>query len=129
MKAYMLLVGCTFAILVGAFASYAAKEAKFIRIKKPFANVYEKLDPKSEIVDQASKGDHLELVNEGTSWLQVKVNDKIGWVEKRAGVLVARKPITIFSLPLGTFLFILVLLGGTIFGAYYFIQIQKKAEA
>ncbi len=128
MKAYMLFVGCSLAILVCAFSSFA-KEAKFIRIRKSFANVYEKLDPKSTIIDVASKGEHLELVNEGTSWIQVKVNNKIGWVEKRAGVLVPSKPITVFSLPLGTFLFILILMGGTVAAAYYFIQKQKKVEA
>ncbi|MDO5577627.1 MAG: hypothetical protein Q4F84_11180, partial [Fibrobacter sp.] len=50
-------------------------------------NVYEELDPTSPIIEQAKKGDCYELVFSGTSWYRVKVKDRQGWIEKKAGEL------------------------------------------
>ena len=71
MKVFTVLSGMAFFILVLTLSSFA--ETRYVEIKKPFASVYEYLDPKSQILVQATKKDHFELVYEGTSWYQVKV--------------------------------------------------------
>ena len=114
-------------LLVCAVASYAG-DARYVKIKKGFANVYEFLDPKSKIVKQVKKGDYLELVYEGTSWYQVKVKDQLGWCEKRAGSVVDNPGVTVFSIPIGTFVLFILLLLGTFAGASFFIYRQKTAE-
>ena len=73
MKVFTVLSGMAFFILVLTLSSFA--ETRYVEIKKPFASVYEYLDPKSQILVQATKKDHFELVYEGTSWYQVKVKN------------------------------------------------------
>ena len=126
MKVFTVLSGMAFFILVLTLSSFA--ETRYVEIKRPFASVYEYLDPKSQILVQATKKDHFELVYEGTSWYQVKVKDKVGWVEKGAGIVVNNPGITILSIPLGTLLFFLLLLVATITGASFLIYKQKTAE-
>ncbi len=126
MKVFTVLSGLTFFIIILTLSSYA--ESRYVEIKKPFASVYEYLDPKSQILVQATKNDHFELVYEGTSWYQVKVKNKVGWVEKSAGIIVSNPGITVFSIPLGTLLFFLLLLVATITGASFLIYKQKTAE-
>jgi hypothetical protein len=105
-----------------------AADGRFVKIKKPFANVYEFLDPKSKILRQAKKGDHFELVYEGTSWYQVKIQDQVGWLERRAGSVVENPGLTVLSIPVGTFVLFILLLLGTFAGASMFIYRQKTAE-
>lgn len=105
-----------------------AESSQYVEIKKPFASVYEYLDPKSKILTQGSKGDHFELIYEGTSWYQVRVKDKVGWVEKNAGIVVNKPAITIFSIPVGTFFFSLLLFVATVSGVTILIYRQKTAE-
>ncbi len=117
MKLFIFLSGPVFFLCVLAMASFA--ENRYVEIKKPFTSVYEFLDPKSQILVQATKNDVFELVYEGTSWYQVKVKDKVGWVEKSAGMIVSNPGITVFSIPLGTLLFFFLLLIATITGASF----------
>jgi hypothetical protein len=102
-------------LLIGAFSLiFAQVEAekpqpiKYVEVKKPFQNVYTKLDPKSDIIRQVKKGEYLELLSQGESWYKVKVDGKDGFLEAKAGKVVNKKgaPIVMFLL------FIVVLLGG-----------------
>lgn len=129
MKLFTLLSGtlCFLVILVTATFTTAG-ENRFVEIRKPFTSVYEFLDPKSNIIVQATKNDRFELIYEGTSWYQIKVKDKVGWVEKNAGIIVNNPGLTILSIPLGTLLFFLFLLIATISGASFLIYKQKTAE-
>ncbi len=127
MKLLTILSSTTLFLLVFILSSNAG-ENRFVEIKKPFASIYEYLDPRSEILVQASRNDHFELVYEGTSWYQVKVKDKVGWVEKNAGIVVSNPGMTVFSVPVGTLLFFLLLLVATVTGASFLIYKQKTAE-
>ena len=103
----------------------SADEKQYVEVKAPFANVYKELDPKSEIIKQAKKGDHLELVFEGTSWYHVKVKESFGWVEKKAGEVVDNPgAVSVVSV-----LLLLLLIGGTAGGVYYYISKSKVAGA
>ena len=93
----------------------------FVEVKKPYANIYKELDPKSDIIEQAKKGDHLELVFEGTSWYHVKVKNSFGWIEKRAGELTDNPgKVSIFSI-----IMLVLLVGGT-FGGVSLLYLQKQ---
>jgi hypothetical protein len=126
MKFYTILTGCL--VFIAMAVSHSSAESRFVEIKKPFASIYEYLDPQSQILVQASKNQYFELVYEGKSWYQVKVKDKVGWVERSAGIVVNNPGITVFSVPLGTLLFFLLLLVATITGASFLIYKQKTAE-
>ncbi|NLG16173.1 MAG: hypothetical protein GX556_02445 [Fibrobacter sp.] len=116
----------TFFTVICFSSAISAGEKQYVDIKKPFANIYKELDPKSEIIEQAKKGDHLELVFEGTSWYHVKVKENsFGWVEKKAGEIVDNPgSVSVFSIIL-----ILLLVGGTAGGVFYYIKKNKVAEA
>ena len=58
----ILLLWVSTVIILGSFTLINAKENNYVEIKKPFANIYEYLDPKSNILKQAKKGDFFELV-------------------------------------------------------------------
>jgi hypothetical protein len=117
-------------MLLGAFVKTPeAADTRFVKIKKPFVNIYEFLDPKSKIIKQAQKGDHFELVYEGTSWYQVKIQEKVGWLEKRAATVVNSPAPTVFSMPIGTFILFILLLLGTFVAVSFFIYRQKTSEA
>ncbi|MBN1982581.1 MAG: hypothetical protein JW795_13690 [Chitinivibrionales bacterium] len=105
-----------------------AADKGFVEIRKPFAEIYQRLDPKSNIITRAKKSDLYELVYEGSSWYQVKVGEQIGWLEKDAGVVVNNRATTILSVPVGTFLFFILLLVATISGASFLIYKQKAVE-
>ena len=122
MKFAVSLVCCI--ILQGSFAYCHAASAKYVEIKNPFVNIYEFLDPKSNVIKQAKKGDHFELVYEGKAWYQIKIKDKVGWLEKTAGIVVNNPQ----YLPIGTFLLFVVLLLGTLVGVSLYIYKQKAVE-
>jgi hypothetical protein len=71
------------------------------------------------------KGDQLELIYAGTSWYNVKIGVKSGWVERKAGRLIDRPGI--FS-PIMSVVLIVIVLAGTIFGVSYYIKKQKPVE-
>lgn len=123
MKQFSVVILCFFMLLVSFSVSYAAAP-RYVEIKDPFVNIYEFLDPKSNVIVQAKKGDHFELVYEGKAWYQVKIKDKVGWLDKRSGVVVNNPQ----YLPVGTFLIFVVLLLGTLVGVSMYIYKQKSAE-
>jgi SH3-like domain-containing protein len=47
------------------------------------ANVYAKLDSRSEIIMQVNKGKRLEVLRSSDVWCEVSVDGKIGFVEKK----------------------------------------------
>lgn len=61
---------------------------QYVAVSKAFVNVYKDLDPKSMVVGQARKGDHLELIASGEAWYKVKMGNNEGWLDKRAGEIV-----------------------------------------
>lgn len=65
-----------------------AQTKQYVAVSSPFVNVYVNLDPKSMVIGQARKGDHLELIATGDSWYKVKMGTSEGWLEKRAGDVV-----------------------------------------
>jgi hypothetical protein len=105
-------------------AVFSARASQYVEIKAPLANIYEYLDPKSNIIIQAKKGEHYELVYPGTSWYQVKVKDKVGWLERKAGETVS----SVSTIPIGSLVLFLVLLIGTFGVVFVFIQKQRTAE-
>jgi SH3-like domain-containing protein len=114
----------SFFILMCSFSSSHAAAARYVEIKNPFVNVYEFLDPKSNVITQAKKGDHFELVYEGKAWFQIKIKDKVGWLEKKAGIVVNNPQ----YLPLGTFFIFVIMLLGTLVGVSMYIYKQKAVE-
>lgn len=127
MRRFLLFAGCMFTLFVLVRSANAA-ETKYVEIEKPFANIYEYLDPRSNIIKQATKGEYFELIYEGTSWYQVKIKDKVGWLEKRAGAIVDSPSFFFYSISFGTFALFLILLIGTLAGVSFFIYRQKTAE-
>jgi hypothetical protein len=123
MKQFTVAILCFFMLLVSFNVSHAAA-ARYVEIKNPFVNVYEFLDPKSNVIVQAKKGDHFELVYEGKAWYQIKIKDKVGWLDKRCGIVVNNPQ----YLPLGTFLVFVILLLGTLVGVSMYIYKQKSVE-
>ena len=123
MKQFTVSILCFFFLLVSFSSSFAAA-AKYVEIKNPFVNVYEFLDPKSNVLTQAKKGDHFELVYEGKAWYQIKIKDKVGWLEKKAGVVVNNPQ----YLPIGTFFAFVILLLGTLVAVSMYIYKQKAVE-
>jgi len=128
MRAVTLVAMCVVLLTVLMVSNPHAAETRFVKIRKPFANVYQFLDPKSKVVKQAKRGDCFELIYEGTSWYQVKVANDVGWLERRAGNVVENPGFTILSIPIGTFVFFILLLMGTFVGTSLFIYRQKTAE-
>jgi hypothetical protein len=115
---------CAFLFLTFAHP-LQAKASQFVKVENSLANIYEFLDPKSNIIRVAKKGDYFEMVFEGTSWYQIKVQDKVGWLEKKCGTVVDN-PHTSNAV---TYIIITILLLGTLGGVYYYIYKQKAAEA
>ena len=122
------LLSGTLLILCVSVIAVQASATRYVKVRIPFANIYEYLDPQSTILQQASQNKYFELVYEGTSWYQIKVDDKVGWLEKSAGTIIDSPGITVFSIPLGTLIFFLLLLATTIIGASLLIYKQKTAE-
>lgn len=106
-------------------SSVVTAGTKYVEVKKPFVNVYEYLDPKSTVIQQAKKGDYFELIYEGTSWYQVKTQSKVGWLEKRAGDIVEKaNSFSVFGI-----LLLILICAGAFGGAGYFIYKQKNTPA
>jgi hypothetical protein len=94
-----------------------AKAEEFLLVEEPLAKVYKELDPMSPLIKQVKKGEYLELVYEGESWHKVRVDGKIGWIERRAGKIVEKKGgISVISLVL-----LILLVGGTLGAVIFFI--------
>ncbi len=115
-------------ILAGVFFAVSAEDAeeviRYVEVKKPFQNVYTKLDPKSDIIRQVKKGEYLELLSKGESWYKVKVDGKDGFLESKAGKVVNRK-----GAPVITLLLYIVLLLGCAGGVVLYIKKQQIAPS
>jgi hypothetical protein len=73
---------------VFCLSSAAVAGTQYVKVTKAFVNVYETLDPKSPVLKQAIKGDHLKLIYSGEKWYQVEIDTHAGWLERRAGIVV-----------------------------------------
>lgn len=112
-------------LMLGAASVFADdEEIRYVEVKKPFQNVYMKLDPKSEIIRQTKKGEYLELLSRGDSWYKVKVDGKEGYLEARAGKVVNKK-----GAPIITFLLYLLVLAGCVFGVVLYVKKQQRIAA
>lgn len=120
----LVLVGVMFLTVAPAFAGMDG----YVRVRSPFANIYEFLDPQSRIIQQAKKGDHFELVFEGESWYQVKVQEKVGWLDKQSGMVVSSPTVTFMAVPVGTLVLFAFLLLGTLAATFIFIYRQKTSD-
>jgi hypothetical protein len=89
----VILTGVFFAVFAddafnaapGAVPGTEKLEPPYVKVIKPFSNVYVRLDPKSEIIRQAKKGETLELLRSGDSWYEVKVDGKVGYLQVKNG--------------------------------------------
>ncbi len=115
---------CAFIVLTMVMPLHA-NTGTFVKVDKSLANVYEFLDPKSNIIRVAKEGDRFEMVFEGTSWYQIKVQDKVGWLEKKSGSVVSGQS----GSNAVTWIAIAILFLGTLGGVYYYIYKQKVTEA
>jgi hypothetical protein len=124
----MFIVVCVAACVLGV-GTAAAQESKTVEIRKPIVNIYEYLDPKSDIIKQAKQGEFYELVVAGTSWCQVKVKDRVGWVELRACRITNAPPKSFLGIPVGIFALFLVLLVLTLLGVALVVYKQMSSES
>jgi len=111
-------------LFTACFAPFKAAAAQYVKITEPFVNIYERLDPKSNVLKMAKNGDRLELDFAGDKWYKVKIHDQTGWVERTAGKVVEGNSIvsTVVS-----FLLVLLIGGGTIYVVTMYIKKQKTA--
>ncbi|HEX7511142.1 MAG TPA: hypothetical protein VF335_07580 [Chitinivibrionales bacterium] len=124
MKRCFVFSACVCAFLTMVFVHPTLAGGKFVRVDNPLAKVYEYLDPKSKVLRVAKKGDHFPLVFEGTLWYQIKVQDKVGWLDRKDGSVVNDSATS----DAGTFIVIAILLLGTIGGVSLYIYKQKSSE-
>ena len=117
----------TFCICFACTAPAFAAD-KYVKITTSFANVYEYLDPKSNVIQQAKKGSCFKLVYEGTSWYQVTVKSKVGWIDKREGKLVDNPNYILGAFTPLNILVILILVAATIGGVFYYIKKQQQHD-
>jgi hypothetical protein len=106
------------ALFIVLGVSSSVKAEKFLLVEEPLAKVYKELDPKSPLIKQVKKGEYLELIYDGESWHKVKVDGKIGWIERRDGKIVEKQGGT----HVASIIFLLLLAAGTLGGVFYYIQ-------
>jgi SH3-like domain-containing protein len=121
---FITATGIVAALSVLVFSPAKAAATQYVQIAEPFVNVYEQLDPKSNVLKMVKKGDRLELDFAGDKWYKVKVGDQIGWVERTAGNVVEGS--NSFSTVLSIVL-IGILLAATIYVVTVYIKKQKMA--
>ena len=121
-KGFVFCIGiCAFLFLTLARPAHAAQ---YVKIETSLAHIYEFLDPKSNIIRTAKEGDRYPLVFEGTSWYQIKVQDKVGWLEKKSGSVVT----TTSTSNAGVVIVIVLMLLATLGGVFYYINKQKVPQ-
>ena len=102
----------------------------YVEVRQAFPNVYRKLDPVSNIIGQPKKGDYLELISEGNLWYKVRMRDmdgnmQEGYLERRAGRVVARKGSSAAAINIIIALSIIALIS---LGTWLHIKKQQKVE-
>lgn len=105
-------------------AQEKTEKKQYVKITAGFTNIREELDPELPIIEQGKKGDIYELVFVGTSWYRVKVQDKLGWIDKRDGILVDNPN----KFPIFSILLVILLLCGAAGAVYYYINKSKLAN-
>jgi hypothetical protein len=121
---FITLAGIAVIFSVVLLSPFKAAATQYVKISDPFVNVYEKLDPKSNVLKMVKRGDRLELIYPGPIWYQVKVGDNIGWVERKAGSVVEGTSVLSTVLPIAL---IIIMLSGSIYGVAAYIKKQKTA--
>jgi hypothetical protein len=116
--------GIIAAVLLACFLPVKATAAQYVQITEPFINVYERLDPKSNVLTMAKKGDRLDLIYAGPLWYQVRVQDQIGWVERSAGRVTEGTNVVSILVSIAL---ILAIVGGTLYVVITYINKQKTA--
>lgn len=109
-------------LLLSPFSASAS--AQYVLITNPFVNVYERLDPKSNVLVMAKKGDRFDLLYAGPLWYQVNVKNQIGWIERKAGRIVEGKNILSLIISIAV---VLALMAGTVYIVASYIKKQKTA--
>jgi hypothetical protein len=127
-KSVLFLIGCCTLICLIAAKGVQAEATKYVEVTSSFAKVYRYLDPKSEVLKLAKKGEFYELVYEGTAWYQIKIKESVGWLEHRAGQVTDAPRFMFFSVSFWTLAMFIILLLGTLGGVAYMIYRQKNAE-
>ncbi|MBN2187868.1 MAG: hypothetical protein JW699_00330 [Chitinispirillaceae bacterium] len=109
-------------LLLSPFSASAS--AQYVLITDPFVNVYERLDPKSNVLVMAKKGDRFNLLYAGPLWYQVNVKNQIGWIERKAGRVVEGKNALSLIISIAV---VLALTAGTVYIVASHIKKQKTA--
>jgi len=128
MTTLRLIAGCCILVCLVAAQAVRAEPTKYVEVTTPFAKIYRYLDPKSEVLKLAKKGEFYELVYPGTAWYQIKVKDNVGWLERTAGAETDAPKFLFFSVSFWTLSLFIILLFGTLGGVSYIIYRQKTAE-
>jgi hypothetical protein len=118
------VTGCAALLAIVLLAPFSASaSAQHVLITEPFVNVYERLDPKSNVLVMAKKGDRFELLYAGPLWYQVNVKNQIGWIERKAGRIVQGKNLLPVILSIAV---IFALLAATVYLVASHIKKQKS---
>jgi hypothetical protein len=112
-------------VYVASFAQAAEEEKRigYLKVEESIAGVYEQLDPKSPLIRQAKKGEYLEIVYDGESWHKVKIDGKVGWIEKKAGKIVQNPG----GVPVGLITFLVLAAAATLGGVFYFLMKNRTS--
>lgn len=129
MRKSIVFLGCGLLMLLATARPVHAEATKYVEITKPFANIYRYLDPKSETLKLAKRGEFYELVYEGTAWYQVKIKESVGWLEHTSGTVTEAPKFLFFSVSFWTFTLFVILILGALVGISYLIYRQKGAAS
>jgi hypothetical protein len=129
MRKSIVFLCCGLLMVLVAARPIHAEATKYVEITKPFANIYRFLDPKSELIKLAKRGEFYELVYEGTSWYQIKIKESVGWLEHTNGVVTEAPKFLFFSVSFWIFMLFVILVVGALGGISYLIYRQKSAES
>ncbi len=110
-------------LLVLSVSLFAKEKTRYVKITKPYTNIYKQLDPESEVIQRAQKEDIFELIYKGKRWYKVRVDNSTGWIEIPNGIVVEKDSPPILSLIL-----FFILLIGTIASASYLIYKQNSTS-
>jgi hypothetical protein len=123
MRFFTLSFALAMFLLVSFCPTKTLAAQQYVEISEPFVNVYEFLDPKSTVLLMVKKNDRLELIYAGTTWYQVKIGSKQGWVERKAGHVVDSPS---FMSPAISIILVILVLAGTMYGVSFYLKKQKK---
>jgi len=102
-----------------AFAANESEEVRYVRARRELQNVYERLDPRSDIIRQTRRGEYFELISAGESWFRIRIDGREGFLEAKNGKIVASQRAAYLT----NLLVLIVLLGS---GVGIFIYVKKQ---